>query len=127
MTDDEIESKLAGRSITQLTEEEKAYIRDRVIPPGAFSGEQRQLLKDWWLVIPPEKLEEFDLLNTKSDRKASWVLDLDGNKLLSASLLTDCDEGDTWGFMGDCLRSLPLKRVEQSQLASSLQTDLINS
>ena len=114
MTDAELLAMLEGRTIASLTDTERQYLRSRVVPAASFSEEQRNLLKDWWLLLPDDRVAEFESMNIKPNIKASWVTDLAGNKLLPADLMTDYDDGDTWGHLRPILQSLTLKKVDSS-------------
>jgi hypothetical protein len=65
------------------------------------------------LILHEAAQAEVDELNQsgEADRQLEAIELATGDAALSASLLTDCAEGQTWGHYGEFLETLPLAEV----------------
>lgn len=122
-------------SFNDLTDSEKLLLTQTLRPIDSFSTEQRELLKDWYLVLDTKSLKTIRAAINTYDETAKLKLGLSTRETLpitfeqgtgwfdsgtssnqkqtvtSASLLTDCRPSDTWGVIGDYLRNLVLAKI----------------
>jgi hypothetical protein len=87
MNDVELLALIEGKSIAELTEEHRSYLRSRLIPVDGFSQEQRELMQDYWLLVPSEKLTELEVLNAGQGNQAAPI-SYENQWFLSVQLLT---------------------------------------
>jgi hypothetical protein len=75
----------------QIPEQHKQIIINIMRPAPTFTAEQRSFLNRWWMQVDDEKVAE---LNGKLRRNSRiWPrVDGDGNKWISADLVTDAAE-----------------------------------
>lgn len=121
MTDEELEALLPGKSIAQLSPEQRDYLTARLVPApeDTFTDEQRQLLKDWYLDVS-RRLAEFETLNIQPDRRASYRVTSNGRYLLPAFLLTDYGPDETWFFLRELLVTLPFVKAPASEFPAPI-------
>ena len=100
-----------GFSWATLPAEYRELMSALVRPTGSFSQEQTDFLKDFWLVVSPEQLEEMR-------RKLPPRLGLmsrettDGMLCLLAALLTDSQRpADTWHAIAEPLAQLEIRYI----------------
>jgi hypothetical protein len=76
------------------------------------------------LILTPENQSELDLLNATGEptRQLSALPLTNGNAALSADLLADCAEGQTWEHYGEFLESLPIADVDESEIVEPTLT-----
>lgn len=94
-------------------------------PNGAFSTKQRNLIyPNWWLITPDIAALQAKLpagtgipgretLSVSFTQGVGWAADAEGEVLtvISASLLTDCRSGETYGAIGHDLWGLVVAKL----------------
>jgi hypothetical protein len=114
-------------SFSSLTEAEQAIVGATLRPSGGFTEEQRALLyPNWWLIVDDVDLLANDLppglglavietLPITFSAELGWhdsgTSSNRRKQVLSASLLTDCRPGDTWGSIGSQLVELVIAKI----------------
>lgn len=117
MQDSDILAILEGKSINELSDIEKNYIRQRIIPKQEFSTEQKLLLKDWWLVVPDAVIPEIEGLNT-GDIRLSMRQTKSGEFVIPVDPLTNYDPGTPYERYRDLLQNLEFKKLSVDDLIS---------
>lgn len=84
----------------------------------SFSDRQRTLMEDWFLVLPQEKSSELNILNKDNVNRAEFITLTNGLQVLPVSLLTDCDNKETFRHLKEFLSSLKHVKVEKDQFLS---------
>lgn len=112
MTPEQLELKelldSAPAAWVDLTPEQQALLSQTLRPDGEFTAEQRELLKDRWLLVTETKLAEM-ISDLSPGIGLHAVADLEQNLWLSADLLTDClRPTDTYYEIGADLIYLPI-------------------
>ena len=91
-----------------LTPSQQTLLRDTLRPDGPFTMQQRDLLRDRWLLVTPEQLALAQALLPEGIAIAA-IADLLGYLWLRADLLTDCMmENDTYHAIAGILAILPI-------------------
>lgn len=63
-----------------------------------------------WLIVPPDRRHELDVLNDASPfRKLIPKSGIDGKELLPVAVLQDCGQDQTWGTFGAFVTSLAIE------------------
>lgn len=98
-------------SLVELPPDEQSFMAEVLRPTAeGFTDEQREYFENRYLLLPDDRVFELQSLQ-RSDRVASWRQTIDGRKLLSVSLLTDCREGETWYHLRSLLGTLKFVKV----------------
>ena len=112
-----------GFSWATLPAEHRELMSSLVRPTGSFSQEQIDFLKDFWLVVSPEQLEE---MQGKLPSRLGLTPreTLEGSLCLLAALLTDSQRpADTWEAIGEDLAELEIRYIPVEEFP--LEEDLI--
>lgn len=138
--------KQSQLSFMDLSPEEKLLMSQTLRPTGEFNKQQRDLLKDWWLIVTD--VEELESAITTHNETSTLKLGLPiretlpitfsdelgwhdsgtssnrRKKVIPADLLTDCRPEDAWGCIGEHLMGLVLTNISPD-LFPLENTDLI--
>jgi len=100
-----------GFSWATLPTAHRELMSSLVRPTGSFSQDQIDFLKDFWLVVSPEQLEE--MRGELPPRLGLMPKETTGGMLcLLAALLTDSQRpGDTWHAIAEPLAQLKIRYI----------------
>ncbi len=79
-------------SFSELPEEAIACLRSNLLPSEVgFTEQQRELLKGWFLIVPPEHEQSIAAFNELSPIKLGICTLQSGDRAIPASILTDAE------------------------------------
>lgn len=95
-----------------LTVDQQIELSSVLRPENSFTSDQRELLKDWYLLISPEQLLEANDTLQPLGLAIGSRQTIDGQTVTNADLLTDCIQPtDTYHSIAHILATLKLIKL----------------